>query len=322
MATPASLPNPARDAQDLPNGSIKEAYEQGHDADRKVPEESFSQDPEKGVDSHAHSTHTDERTLSGDVPPEQERDPNIVDWDGPDDPKTPRTGRLERNGVSSQLSVHALSLHHSRPPSSHPAYHKYSVLSNETSNIMASFVVSVYILGFAIGPLIIAPMSELYGRMHLYNICNVLFVIFNICCAVSNSMGMLVAFRFFAGCAGAAPLTIGGGTIADMFPPQQRAGAMAIWAVGPLLGPVIGPVCGGFLVEHQSWRWVFWILAIFGGVFGVLLFFVGRESFHPTLLARKTKALQKETGNMNLRSKLAQDLPPREIFIRAIVYVR
>ncbi|KAH6844358.1 membrane transporter [Alternaria alternata] len=319
MATPASLPNPARDAQDLPNGSIKEAYEQGHDADRKVPEESFSQDPEKGVDSHAHSTHTDERTLSGDVPPEQERDPNIVDWDGPDDPETPQNwpagkkwGIIAALGACTLITPLASSFFAPGVPQVLRAF-------NETSNIMASFVVSVYILGFAIGPLIIAPMSELYGRMHLYNICNVLFVIFNICCAVSNSMGMLVAFRFFAGCAGAAPLTIGGGTIADMFPPQQRAGAMAIWAVGPLLGPVIGPVCGGFLVEHQSWRWVFWILAIFGGVFGVLLFFVGRESFHPTLLARKTQALQKETGNMNLRSKLAQDLPPREIFIRAIV---
>jgi MFS family permease len=69
----------------------------------------------------------------------------------------------------------------------------------------------------------------------------------------------------------------------------------------------------------MSWRWVFWIITIFGGAFGALLFFVGRETYHPTLLARKTAALRKETGNENLRSKLAQDLPPREIFIRAIV---
>lgn len=82
-----------------------------------------------------------------------------------------------------------------------------------TSNVLASFVVSIYILGFALGPLIIAPMSELYGRIWIFHVCNVLFVIFNIACAVSNSMGMLVAFRFLAGCAGSAPLTIGGGVI-------------------------------------------------------------------------------------------------------------
>lgn len=165
MATPASLPNPARDAQDLPNGSVKEAYEQGHDADRKVPEESFSQDPEKGVDSHAHSTHTDERTLSGDVPPEQERDPNIVDWDGPDDPANPQNwpagkkwGIIAALGACTLITPLASSFFAPGVPQVLRAF-------NETSNIMASFVVSVYILGFAIGPLIIAPMSELYGRM-------------------------------------------------------------------------------------------------------------------------------------------------------------
>lgn len=162
-------------------------------------------------------------------------------------------------------------------------------------------------------------MSELYGRIPIYNVANLLFVIFNISCAVSTSMGMLIAFRFLAGCAGAAPLTLGGGTIADMFPPQQRAGAMAIWSIGPLLGPVIGPVCGGFLVESMSWRWVFWILAIFGGAFGVILLIVGRETYHPIILERKAARLRKETGNNELRSKLAQNLPPKEIFIRAIV---
>lgn len=177
---------------------------------------------------------------------------------------------------------------------------------------------SVYILGFAIGPLIIAPLSELYGRMLLYNVCNILFIVFNIGCGASNSMGMLIAFRLLAGCAGSAPLTLGGGTIADMFPLQQRAGAMAIYSIGPLLGPVIGPVCGGFLVEAVSWRWVFWILAIAGGLSGMTLFIVGRETYASTILERKAARLRKETGNPNLRSKLASGLPPKEIFVRAI----
>ncbi|KAF1920046.1 major facilitator superfamily domain-containing protein [Ampelomyces quisqualis] len=183
---------------------------------------------------------------------------------------------------------------------------------------MATFVVSVYILGFAIGPLIIAPMSELYGRIWVYNVSNLFFVVFNVACAVSNSMGMLIAFRFLAGCAGSAPLTLGGGTIADMFAPQQRAGAIAIWSMGPLLGPVVGPVCGGFLVEAMSWRWVFWIMAIFGGAFGILLLVVGRETYAPIILEQKAAALRKATGIAAMKSKLANDLPPREIFVRAI----
>jgi multidrug resistance protein len=189
----------------------------------------------------------------------------------------------------------------------------------ETSNLMASWVVSIYILGFAIGPLIIAPLSEVYGRYWIYNGCNVLFVIFTIACGVSDSMGMLTAFRFLAGCAGSAPLTIGGGTIADMFPVEKRAGAMAIWSMGPLLGPVVGPVAAGFLVDAKGWRWVFYVLTIASGVFTILLFLFGAETFHPVILEKRAARLRKETGNPNLRSALKSPLPPKEVFIRAIV---
>jgi multidrug resistance protein len=190
---------------------------------------------------------------------------------------------------------------------------------HETSNLLASFVVSIYILGFAVGPLIIAPLSELYGRYWLYNACNFLFVVFTNASGVSSSMGMLVAFRFLAGCAGSAPLTIGGGSIADMFPVEKRAGAMAIWGMGPLLGPVVGPVAAGFLVDAKGWRWVFYVLTICAGVFSILLLIFGRETYAPTLLEHKAARLRKETGNPNLRSALKSNLPPKEVFIRAIV---
>jgi multidrug resistance protein len=320
MATPATLSNPAWETQDLQNEKVKEAYQQGHDAD-KLPEKSLSSDLEKGAQSQAQSTHTDERTLSGDASiqePQEPRDPNLVDWDGPDDPANPQNWAASRKwGIIAALGAVTLIT----PLASSffaPGVPQVLRTFNETSNTIATFVVSVYILGFAIGPLIIAPMSELYGRHHLYNICNLLFVVFNVACALSKSMGMLIAFRFFAGCAGSAPLTLGGGTVADLFPQQQRAGAMAIWSLGPLLGPVIGPVCGGFLVEHMSWRWVFWIMAIFGGAFGILLLLVGRETYAPMLLERKAAKLRKETGNLQLRSVLTKQIPPREVFTRAI----
>lgn len=132
-----------------------------------------------------------------------------------------------------------------------------------TSNsLLGSFVVSVYILGYAFGPLVIAPLSELYGRLIAYHTCNVLFLVFTIACAVSSNMNMLIGFRFVQGVFGSCPLTIGGGTIADVIRQEKRGGATAIWALGPLLGPVIGPVAGGFVSQSLGWRWVFWILAI------------------------------------------------------------
>ncbi|EUC38620.1 hypothetical protein COCCADRAFT_82483 [Bipolaris zeicola 26-R-13] len=319
MATPAS-PDPTRDRQEPQNEQRKEAYESTHHKEAETIGDAFAHDPEKGIESQSSSTHSNEQTLPNAIQAqEQEQDPNIVDWDGPDDPNNPQNWTAKKKwtivatlGLVTLITPVGSSFFAPGVPQVMRAFH-------ETSRVMAAFVVSVYILGFAIGPLVIAPMSEVYGRMPLYNICGVLFVIFTVACAVSDSMGMLIAFRFLAGCAGAAPVTLGGGTIADMFPVQERAGAMTIWAIGPLLGPVVGPIAGGFLVENLVWRWVYWILAIFGGAFGLLFLVLGRETYAPVLLARKTKSLIKSTGNTDLRSKLAQDLPPREILIRAIV---
>jgi multidrug resistance protein len=127
---------------------------------------------------------------------------------------------------------------------------------------LASFVVSVYVLGLAAGPLIIAPMSELYGRLPCYHVCNGLFVIFTVACALSTNLNMLIGFRLLEGIAGSAPLTIGGGSIADVIPQEKRGIAMALFALGPLLGPVIGPAGGGYLAQAKGWRWVFWLIAI------------------------------------------------------------
>ena len=131
-----------------------------------------------------------------------------------------------------------------------------------TNQELASFVVSVYVLGYAFGPLIIAPISELYGRLRVYHTCNFLFIVFTVACGVSSNLNMLITWRFFQGTFGSCPLTIGGGTISDMIVQEKRGGVMAIWALGPLLGPVIGPVAGGYLAQAQGWRWVFWVLAM------------------------------------------------------------
>lgn len=133
---------------------------------------------------------------------------------------------------------------------------------NSTNEKMATFVVSVYVLGFAFGPLVAAPMSEIYGRARCYNVANVFFIIFTVATALSQNMGMLIAFRFFMGFAGSTPITNGSGTISDMFPVEQRGKAMSIWAMGPMLGPCVGPVAGGYMIEAIGWRWVFWVIAI------------------------------------------------------------
>ncbi|CZR36289.1 uncharacterized protein FPRO_03451 [Fusarium proliferatum ET1] len=188
--------------------------------------------------------------------------------------------------------------------------------SNDTE---ATFVVSIFILGFAFGPLFIAPLSELYGRIPIYHVCNSLFVVFSACCALSNGVPMLMAFRFLSGVSGVAVITCGSGSIADMMPPEQRGRAISLWSLGPLTGPVVGPVCAGFLVEAKGWRWVFWIITIVSGVAVPASFFILRESYAPVLLERKAKRLREETGNDLYQPRTKEKGTARELFLAAII---
>ncbi|KAJ5553408.1 hypothetical protein N7494_002786 [Penicillium frequentans] len=190
---------------------------------------------------------------------------------------------------------------------------------NTSSTMLATFVVSVYILGFAFGPLIVAPWSEYSGRLVVYNVCNVLFMIFNIASALAPNLASLIIFRFLDGVAGVTPTTIGSGTIADIMPMESRGKAMALWSLGPLFGPIIGPVVGGYLVEATSWRWVFWVLAIAGGVASIIFFFIVPETHGPTLLERKAARLRKETGNPGYRSRLDDGIPPKQRFMQSVI---
>src|SRR4051812_34233814 len=95
-----------------------------------------------------------------------------------------------------------------------------------TSSTVGSLTVSIYILGFAIGPLFLSPLSELYGRLIIYQVSNLFYLAFTMGCALSTNVGMFLTFRFLAGCSGSTPLTIGGGTVADLFPQEKRGSVM------------------------------------------------------------------------------------------------
>lgn len=122
------------------------------------------------------------------------------------------------------------------------------------NDAIASLTVSIFVLGFAFGPLLLSPLSEIYGRRLVYNISNVVFFAFTIGCAAAPDVASFIVFRFIAGCFGAAPMNIGGGTIADQVRIERRGRVMSIFFTGIFLGPVIGPVMGGFIAQGAGWR--------------------------------------------------------------------
>jgi MFS family permease len=109
---------------------------------------------------------------------------------------------------------------------------------NVTNATIKTFTVNIYLLAFVVGPLFLAPLSEIYGRLIIYHIYNTFYIAFTIGCAFSTNVSMFLAFRVLCGLFASGPLSIGGGTIADITSQEERGKAIALWGIGPLLGPV------------------------------------------------------------------------------------
>jgi MFS family permease len=157
-----------------------------------------------------------------------------------------------------------------------------------------------------VGPLLWAPLSELFGRQILFATTYAALTAFNAGCAGSKNAYTLIILRFFAGAFGSSPLTNAGGVIADMFSAKQRGIAMSLFAAAPFLGPVLGPIIGGFLGMTEGWKWVMGFLGIFSGAVWIVTSLIVPETYAPVLLRRRAEKLSKLTGKV-YRSKIEID---------------
>lgn len=114
----------------------------------------------------------------------------------------------------------------------------------------------------------------------------------NLGCGFSQNTGQLIAFRFLAGLGGSAPLATGGAVLSDMWLPEQRGQAIAIYSLAPLLGPVIGPVAGGWIAERSTWRWVFWSTTIVAALIQLCGLIFLKETYAPILLEQKAARIR------------------------------
>ncbi|EWG53339.1 hypothetical protein FVEG_11794 [Fusarium verticillioides 7600] len=244
-------------------------------------------------------------------------DPNIVDWEE-NDPENPLNWPAYK-AVAHIIIISFMTLTVNLAATMFaPAASDLAKDFNIKDSTVVTFTVSIYLLGFTFGPLMIAPLSELHGRYWIYNVCNLVILGMTIGCAKAPNLGGFMTCRFLAGIAGSAPLTIGGGTIADVTYPNNRAKAMAGWALGPLLGPVLGPIAGGFISADLGWRWTFWIITILSGVNSIVCVLFMRETYGPTILAHRAARLRKETGNKNLRAAGARSIGSSALILQTI----
>ncbi|GFZ48481.1 Polyamine transporter 2 [Saitozyma sp. JCM 24511] len=164
------------------------------------------------------------------------------------------------------------------------------------SSEVIALTVTLVVCGFGTGPLLWSPLSELLGRRLLWAIPFAIYIIFNVPCALAPNIGCLLVSRFLCGFFGSAPLTLAGGTIADVWGPEERGFAIAIFAAAPYTGPVIGPLIGGFIGKYAGWTWLYWVNMISAGVVWLFALTIP-ETFSPVLLKRRARAMRAETGD-------------------------
>lgn len=132
--------------------------------------------------------------------------------------------------------------------------------------------ITTYLCGLAIGSLLLAPLSEMYGRRPVYLVAVAMFTILIIPCALSNSLAQILVMRFFGAVAGAAMISNAPGTVSDIISDDYRALAFSIWSLGPMNGPVVGPLIGGFVFQALGWRWTNWVVMIGSGTSWFMVF--------------------------------------------------
>lgn len=166
-----------------------------------------------------------------------DEDPHVVDFI-PHDPRNPMNfSQLKKWSITLLVAFATLAV--SYASSAYTGSITQILAEFKSSETVTTLGVSLFVLGFAIGPLLWAPLSELYGRQVLFFGTYGVLTAFNAGAAGAKNMETLIILRFVAGAFGSSPLTNAGGVIADMFPASQRGLAMSVFSAAPFMGPTV-----------------------------------------------------------------------------------
>ncbi|EIW62246.1 MFS polyamine transporter [Trametes versicolor FP-101664 SS1] len=230
----------------------------------------------------------------------------IVDWEGPNDPANPKNWSAGQKWaitlvVSSYAFLSPLSSSMMAPAANDIAHDL-----GETNKTVIALFTSIYVAAYALGPLTMGPLCELYGRARILQLSNLFYFAWNFGCGFARNPAELIVFRFLSGWGGSAAPSIGGGVLGDVWSPEQRGQAMTMYTLAPLLGPCIGPICGAWIAERSSWRWVFWSTSIACVLVQAVGLFYLKETYAPVLLERKAKHIREGMRD-------AEKGPPQEV---------
>ncbi|KAF5355343.1 hypothetical protein D9758_006075 [Tetrapyrgos nigripes] len=177
------------------------------------------------------------------------------------------------------------------------------------TSFQATVGLSLYALGFGVIPLFTASFSEEFGRYPLYLFSAVGFLLMYLAVALAQNIQTVLIARFLQGSFGSTGATMVGGTIADIWTPQERGLPMCIFAVVALGFTGVGPMFAGWVEMNSNlqWRWIQWIQMIICAIYLVLVPLIIRETRSSIILRRLAKRIRKETGDNRYRARIEEE---------------
>ena len=123
----------------------------------------------------------------------------------------------------------------------------------------ATWVLTSYLVANAIILPVSGWISQALGRKRFLIVSIVIFTFSSFVSGAALTLNMLIIARVLQGASGGALLPISQAVLLESFPPEKRAEAMAVYALGVIVAPIVGPTLGGWITDSYSWRWVFYI---------------------------------------------------------------
>lgn len=180
----------------------------------------------------------------------------------------------------------------------------------DTTPTILNATVAVYIFVIGLVPLIWAPYAGAYGRRPIYCLSLPIFAVGSLGVALSDSVASLVVTRIIQGAGSSAVLSVGAGTIGDIYPRQRRGRAFGLFYSGVLVGPALAPTVAGVLTEYVNhprpgygWRAMQWLLFAMGVLAAALCFFLLPETIHE----RGIDVLREECGRDAAKDVIGND---------------
>ena len=222
---------------------------------------SSNKSPSTGREHETMATGAQEKSSQREEDEQDEEKRFEVQWEGDDDPTNPRCLSKRRKWMI-VLLVSAGSTCVTCASSMYTL--TYAQLSSDfhISRVIATLGLSLFVMGLGIGPMLLAPLSEFYGRRPIYVVSFTMFLVWLIPCAVAKNLGTELVARFIDGFAGSAFLSVAGGTVGDLFTRNELQAPMMVFTASPFIGPPIGPMIAGFINQYTDWYVILHLIGV------------------------------------------------------------